>query len=60
MKQSISLLPVLILILGLNATAEYKKSVPPLDPKIQEAMKKYEEAATPGEPHKVLAGIAGN
>ncbi len=30
-----------------------------MDPKMQEMMKKYQEAATPGEQHKMLADFAG-
>jgi Protein of unknown function (DUF1579) len=39
-----------------NASAETSA---PMDAKKQEMMKKYQAAATPGEPHKMLAGIAG-
>ena len=46
------------LLLGLNAMAAEHPNVQ--DPKMQEMMKKYEAAATPGEQHKVLAGIVGN
>ncbi|MES3038275.1 MAG: DUF1579 domain-containing protein, partial [Bdellovibrionota bacterium] len=56
------LIPSLILIAGLNAIGAEKaadKSAQ-MDPKMQEMMKKYEAASKPGEPHKVLAGIAGN
>lgn len=58
MKRSILLVPTLVLIFGLNAAAADKTA--PMDPKMQEMMKKYEAAATPGEPHKILADISGN
>ena len=58
MKRLILLVPALILVSGLNAFAADKPV--PMDPKMLEMMKKYEAAATPGEPHKVLADIAGN
>lgn len=35
------------------------KDQPAMDPKMQEMMKKYQEAATPGEPHKMLTEMAG-
>ncbi len=45
------------LIFGLNASAVEKPTQ--MDPKMQEMMKKYQAAGTPGEPHKILADSAG-
>ncbi len=45
------------LIFGLNVGAVEKPAA--MDPKMQEMMKKYQAAGTPGEPHKVLADAAG-
>lgn len=42
------------------AFATKEKPTTGMDPKMQEMMKKYEEAATPGAQHKILAGLAGN
>ncbi len=61
MKRLTQLLSVAILVLGANALAEDKAHKDhAADPKMQEMMKKYEEASKPGEPHKALADAAGN
>lgn len=57
MNRSKLLVPTLVLFFGLSAAAADKAA--PMDPKMQEMMKKYEAAATPGEAHKVLANISG-
>lgn len=54
-----------ILVLGLftsifsTGAMAADKGQPPMDAKTQEMMKKYQEAATPGEQHKMLADLAG-
>ncbi len=57
MKRSMLLVSTLIFVFSLSAVAADKAT--PMDPKMQEMMKKFEAAATPGEPHKVLADISG-
>lgn len=49
---------LLSIVCSLSMAADQPPSIP--DPKMQEMMKKYQEAATPGKPHKMLAELAGN
>jgi hypothetical protein len=51
-----------LLVLGQGAGAQEKKdaaSPQQMDPAMAEMMKKWQEAMTPGAPHKLLAGLAG-
>lgn len=48
-----------LLVFGFHAGAA-EKPTQKMDPKMMEMMKKYEEAGTPGAPHKVLSETVGN
>jgi hypothetical protein len=48
----------LMMLMSVSAFAE--DAAPAADAKKQEMMKKWQAAATPGENHKMLAGMAGN
>lgn len=58
MKRQLILVFASALIFGLNAVGAEKSA--PMDAKTQEMMKKYQEAATPGAPHKIISELAGN
>lgn len=63
MRQTWFMIPVLaILALAHVARAQEKKdaAAPQMDPAMAEMMKKWQEAMTPGAPHKVLASLAGS
>lgn len=55
------MLPLIAMVLCFSVSsfaAEPAKTA--ADPKMQEMMAKFKDYATPGEPHKILAGMAGN
>ncbi len=58
MKKLTLITSIILVGLALNTFAAEKAGA--LDPKMQETIKQYEAAATPGEAHKVLADIKGN
>lgn len=58
MKKQIVLTIITTLFFGFQAFAA-DNAAKPMDPKMQEMMKKYQEASTPGEAHKILADLAG-
>jgi hypothetical protein len=52
---------VILFIAGfLTAGNLQAQDQPPMDPKMQEMMKKWEEAGTPGAPHKILNDLVGS
>src|SRR5687767_13444124 len=50
---------MMLVLLAVPAMAE-DKAHPAIDPKKMKMMKKWQEAATPGPPHKVLEPMAGS
>ena len=57
MKRQLGFVLVATLLIGLQAVAADKPGK--MDAQKQEMMKKFEAAATPGAPHKMLADMAG-
>lgn len=57
MKTVLLFTTAMTLVFGLGVMAAEKAGT--MDPAMQEMMKKYEAASTPGEPHKILAETSG-